>query len=415
MDGLKDSTQSKRIDAKAFLLTYSQTKLTKEVVYIFLSGRPDVLRLIVGMEPHQDGNPHIHAYVVYNKSRDCGYKSFDIQGEHPNIQTHKPCMDPAVSMVNAWGYCRKHDLDPMIVGSPPPEPPPRMPKRSRDGDNSEPPVKKQKKDDLIRECVAIACDPNRRLKDAYDHLMDRAPSLAFEKATCYKTGFQQKRAEVLGDHPIVYSLDDFPLAPPLPPNWRCLFISGPTNCGKTAWAKALLPNAQVVSHRDQLKDGDVTEGVIFDDYETLHWPACHVIHLLDWDQPRGTDVKHSHVVIPCHTRKIFTFNGTFEEWAGGSVKKDPKDKWHGNKPYSKTEYEGSLHPSQGILPSEKYPRTQDQIAAMRRRVHVVNVRLPLYVPRVRHAGETPEEDSVAPESEPEEEEFPEPHYSDVDE
>jgi len=93
-----------------------------------------------------------------------------------------------------------------------------------------------------------------------------------------------------------------------------LYINGPTGLGKTQWARSLLPEATVISHRDQLRDCDFSKGIIFDDFDVSHWPPTAVIHLLDWDEPRGLDVKHGHVVIPPHTRKIFTHNREFERW-----------------------------------------------------------------------------------------------------
>jgi len=380
MDGLNDSTQAKRIVAKAFLLTYSQTSLNKTLVYATLSNRPDVMRLIVGQEPHQDGNPHIHAYVVYNKARDATYKSFDIQGEHPNIQTHKPSMDPAVSMVNAWAYCRKYDQDPMVLGSPPPEVVATR-KRPRDAEVREPAAKKQKKADLVRRCLDIAADKDESADAAYKYLMKHDPALAIERAAAYKLAFQAERTRCLCPEPAPRPIDSFTNTPTLPSVWRTLFITGPTRCGKTEWAKALLPKATVVRHKDQLKECDMSAGIIFDDFDTSHWPAAAVIHLLDWDQPSGIDVKHGYVMIPCHTRKIFTHNKTFEEWLG--VHEDTESHVHGYDHFRR---------------EEKYPRTEAQLDACRRRVSVVQVNKKLYQ---GHSAETPQAPGGAPGSEDE--------------
>ena len=111
--------------------------------------------------------------------------------------------------------------------------------------------------------------------------------------------------------------------------------------GKTAWARSLLPEATVVRHRDQLRDCDFSKGIIFDDFDVSHWPPTAVIHLLDWDEASGIDVKHGHVVIPPHTRKIFTHNREFEWW----LSKDA---------------------------------TSEQVAACRRRLHVINIHVSLY-------------------------------------
>lgn len=138
------------------------------------------------------------------------------------------------------------------------------------------------------------------------------------------------------------ALCSFDRAPLIIDGWRVLYINGPTGCGKTAWARALLPEAAVVRHRDQLRDVDFSKGVIFDDFDVSHWPPTAVIHLLDWEESSGIDVKHGHVVIPENTRKIFTHNGEFNRW----VSKDA---------------------------------TEEQVEACRRRVHVVNVHTKLFL------------------------------------
>ena len=134
---------------------------------------------------------------------------------------------------------------------------------------------------------------------------------------------------------------EFVNAPTVVDTWQCLYINGVTGLGKTQWARSLLPEATVVSHSDQLRTCDFSKGVIFDDFDIAHWPPTAAIHLLDWDEPRGINVKHAHVVIPPHTRKIFTHNGAFERWV-------PKD------------------------------ATEEQVEAMRRRVHVINIYTRLY-------------------------------------
>jgi len=55
-----------------------------------------------------------------------------------------------------------------------------------------------------------------------------------------------------------------------------------------------------------------------------HWPPTAVIHLLDWDEPRGLDVKHGHVVIPPHTRKILRIIGNSR---GGYLMMPPPNRW----------------------------------------------------------------------------------------
>lgn len=370
MDFVHDSTEAKRLSVKAYLLTYSQTQLTKVQLHAFLTSGPNVERLIIGEEKHKDGNPHLHAYVVYTKQREVTYHAFDIGGEHPNIGTHKTGGNPAISHWNCWLYCKKEDADPLIVGMPPPEPPPPRPaKRSRDPatNGDEPPAKKNRKNVLMHAAIEIVKRRDGSVKEAFAYILEREPAYAVERANALRTEFQRIRSETLCPTPPPRPLSAFKYAPRLPDNWHVLFLSGPTKYGKTAFARALLPGASVLSHKDQLKDADMTQGLIFDDNQTAHLPITFVIHLLDWDEPRGVDVKHGCVVIPAHTRKIFTSNKAFDKWLKA-------------------------------IDDDKCPRTKEEMDACRRRVHVVNVHTPLFD---AFGYETPGRDNGTPDPQPE--------------
>lgn len=110
------------------------------------------------------------------------------------------------------------------------------------------------------------------------------------------------------------ALESFRNLPDIPEDWHVLYLWGASGVGKTQLARALLPGATVVRHRNQLVSADLSVGVIFDDFGVSHWPTTSVIHLLDWDEASGIDVKHGMVEIPRHTRKVFTYNDSPEMW-----------------------------------------------------------------------------------------------------
>jgi len=85
---------------KHFFLTYSQAgDLTKERVHAFFVTKegPNINKLLVGAEYHQDGGRHFHVYVEFtNRKRIRNPRVWDIEGVHPNIQKVKnprKCMD----------------------------------------------------------------------------------------------------------------------------------------------------------------------------------------------------------------------------------------------------------------------------------------------------------------------------------
>jgi len=105
------------------------------------------------------------------------------------------------------------------------------------------------------------------------------------------------------------------------PNWPLAFIQsclttksiilwGKAGCGKTCFARAILPKALFVSHMDDLLKYDEGEhdGIIFDDMNFLHVPREAQIHIVDCEQPRSIHCRYQVANIPAMTKKIFTTN-----------------------------------------------------------------------------------------------------------
>lgn len=314
-----------RCRGKAFFLTYSQSSLGRERLSVWFTRQPYMKRVIVGREHHQDGNLHWHVLIEYEREKDIRAGSyFNIDGEHPNIKvwTRSGGSTYEQWFLNHWEYCKKEDPTPFVVGEAP----------TVGG-------RKRKRDDVFIEALDVC--RREGVNEAMVFLEHAAPyDLVTKYDQIYRTMVAVRNQATNSQAP-ARSVTEFSLAPRIPENWHCLFVNGPTQLGKTAWARSLLPEATVVRHSDQLRTVDFSKGVIFDDFDIGHWPPTAAIHLLDWDEPSGINVKHAHVVIPAHTRKIFTHNGSFERWVSKEA-------------------------------------TDEQISAMRRRVHVVNIHCRLY-------------------------------------
>jgi len=313
-----------RLRGKGFFLTYSQSSLTRDEIAKRLGRERGVHRAIVGMEHHKDGNLHWHVLVEYEREKDVrGPRYFDIGREHPNVLlwTRSRGQTYEQWFLYHWKYCKKEDPTPYVIGQEP-------------VDN-----RKRKRDDTFYEAMEVC----RRsgVMAAMTFLEENA---AYDLVTKYDQIYRTMMAirnQATNSQEPARSVSEFKLAPRIVDTWRVLYINGPTGCGKTQWARALLPEATVVRHCDQLRTVDFSKGVIFDDFDIGHWPPTSAIHLLDWEEPSGINVKHAHVMVPAHTRKIFTHNVSFDRW----VSKDATD---------------------------------EQVSAMRRRVHVVNVTKSLF-------------------------------------
>lgn len=100
---------------------------------------------------------------------------------------------------------------------------------------------------------------------------------------------------------------------PLVENFKCLYVWGPTNLGKTQWCKMHFKNYLLVRHMDDLKKFDDHDGIVFDDMSFKHLPREANIHITDWEDDASIHCRNTCGFIPRHTRKIFTSNHPFEE------------------------------------------------------------------------------------------------------
>lgn len=97
---------------------------------------------------------------------------------------------------------------------------------------------------------------------------------------------------------------------PMVENIRSTMICGPSECGKTQFAKAHFKNALFVTHIDKLReyDPDKHDGIIFDDMDFKDLSRNTQIQIADWDDDRSINCRYSPAEIPAHTRKLFTCN-----------------------------------------------------------------------------------------------------------
>lgn len=96
------------LHAKHVLLTYPQCNIKKEALIYYLLNlfrQWDPTSIIACEEPHQDGSPHCHAFVVCAKKfhiRDAAFA--DIYGFHPNMRSQKGTVSAVryVKKAGAW-------------------------------------------------------------------------------------------------------------------------------------------------------------------------------------------------------------------------------------------------------------------------------------------------------------------------
>lgn len=101
------------LQAKRYFLTYPQCNLDKTMVCDWLVSQHEVHQCIVSEEKHEDGHPHLHVYLTFEKAKrisradyfDLGNPENPEEVFHPNIQSCK-------NMKECVKYITKDDKDP---------------------------------------------------------------------------------------------------------------------------------------------------------------------------------------------------------------------------------------------------------------------------------------------------------------
>lgn len=275
-----------RLNTAQIFLTYSQCSLEPNTILDNLKklDKLNIKNYIIAQESHKDGNKHIHVYLLLNSKiniRDNRY--FDMGEFHPKIEGCRSWKAVIKYVTKDGSYISNYDQkviddiikDNMKVGE--------LYTKARD----------LAKDGKVKEGIEVL-EHSKTVRDLVIH------GNAIQK---------NLRLLAVKRRSPDFSIEQFNVSF----NWdrtKSLVLWGPTNTGKTSLAKALLPKALFVTHKDMLKQYDELEyeGIIFDDMSFKHWPREAQIHIVDFDNDRQIDVKHGMAVIPAKTPRIFTTN-----------------------------------------------------------------------------------------------------------
>ena len=112
-------------------------------------------------------------------------------------------------------------------------------------------------------------------------------------------------------------------------NFTNLLIIGSPGCGKSWFAADQFINPAWCNTIDDLRgrkfsqtvdvNGDVNDGIVFDDFQPRGLTREAVIALLQWDSPATVEARYSGIHIPAKTRKIFTSNKDLEALFGVDI------------------------------------------------------------------------------------------------
>lgn len=227
--------------------------------------------IIYGRETGDNGTPHLQGFLqLEKKKRFTGMKKI-----HP-----KAHWEPMRSTVHdCITYCSKQDQSPFRKGEP---------------------IIKGQRTDIASFVDAIEESPRtqKELIKTFPHVMARYPQFAHTVQKTFHPRINKAK------YPPRWPLQEFcSYVKPL------VFIGAP-GIGKTQYAKAHFEKPLLISGLDELRDYNSEEhdGIIFDDIDLDRLPRHIQIHLTDYEDDRGINVKYGTVIIPAGTKKIFTLN-----------------------------------------------------------------------------------------------------------
>lgn len=283
-----DMPESFRIRGSVFLVTWAQLDVEHLEVFDRLDTYCSIERCIIARELHQDGQPHFHAFVEFDKRLDRNLTDqLDIGGRHPNVRAKRTKRE----RTDAANYVRKGDCW-IEYG------------HFDDGDGSE-----DKLLDIIQAC------------NDYGEVLNLCHSesipFALGKAAWNYLGATKPRTWLDGEEKAgnISSRDlrDMEYHEELPP--RSLIVSGPPGIGKTVWSVRESPKPLlVVKHIEDLLHFRVGfhKCILFDDMSFSHLPRTTQLGIVDMEQTVSIHLRHVVARIPEGIPRIFTCNDGFE-------------------------------------------------------------------------------------------------------
>lgn len=291
-----------RLRGRRLFLTYPKCSWEPTDALEWLRERPllrDMSGWIVAREAHADGDPHLHCYLELpaklDNLVDPSYLNLPSSetcpgpenGFHPNVQGVRSAKAVQQYVTKESDYVTNLKLEETM--------------RSKVATTWHSAYKTAAEEGVSSALELLASD-DRTARD----LCMAGDRIAKNLATRAK-----KKLKIL--HPLSSFTWTTTLWDPSTAT-TTLILTGPTGIGKTALAKALLPEALFVSHMDTLRQyGAGYDGVIFDDMAFTHLHREAQIHLVDVHEDRQIHVRYSVAELPAGTKRIVTTNRDAEQ------------------------------------------------------------------------------------------------------
>lgn len=274
-----------RVNSVNFSITWPQSDFDLQEALDMLtsktSGSARVVEAIISSELHEDGNPHRHAFVRFNRRVDIrNSRFFDWHGRHANVQR--------TNNVAAWkNYIRK--------------------------------------DGTYLAWVEPNQDDDDDTENLYDLARDQGEETFFNN--CRRRGIPYAYAARAWNAArserttITYAEDPHPDLNIVLPEGLATYefntgsktnvIIGPSGCGKTVTAiRKMNKPLLFVRHMDHLQhfDAHLHKSILFDDMAFTHLHRTSQIHLVDRTMPSALHRRYGTCLVPANTQVTITGN-----------------------------------------------------------------------------------------------------------
>lgn len=267
-----------QFDGVQFFSTWSQCgDLTREEVLSHLQSIRPLKWCRIALEPHQDGQPHIHAAGVWSKRlKTSNCRLLDIRGKHPKWEPMRSIGASLTYLNKEWEF--------IDYGS--------VPGSTSSNFNPVEASTSLSESEYFSECL--------KHKVPFQYA---AKFLDLQKAKNATTIVESYVPDMLRETLEVQAV-------PFVENKTNILI-GPTGVGKTQWAKRIAPKPALwVRHIDVLRSFRIGyhKSVIFDDVVFTHYPRESQIHIADVQDEAHIHVRYGVAIIPAGIPRIFTAN-----------------------------------------------------------------------------------------------------------
>jgi len=278
-----------RLRGAYFLITWAQLDTEHVTIFETLDNYCSIKRCIIAREIHQDGEPHFHAFVEFDRRLDRALSTqWDINGRHPNVKAKRSRGERNT----ASSYVRKDD-DWIEFG---------------DWDDDSNDTHDQSLLELVRQCGDFGAVIDLCYSESIPYALGKA-AWNFIGSNPPRTWLDGERyAGIISNHDLL-DLDWNEDEPP-----TSLIICGPAGIGKTSWAIDKAPKPLlVIKHIEDILHyrRDFHKALLFDDMSFVHMPRQQQLSLVDREQAVSLHLRHVVARIPEFVPRVFTCNPGF--------------------------------------------------------------------------------------------------------